>query len=95
MTYSTSAGLDVDTLDGNDIRLTGPNGFSANADLLKTKASRGGQLVTATYGYTPPANHWKSDQRGVYTIALAADQVKDLAGVAAVSGLLGNFVVDT
>lgn len=95
VTYATSAGVDADTLDGNDIRLTGPNGFAANADFMRAKPRRGGQLVTATYGYGPPANHWASDQRGVYTIALAPDQVKDAAGTAAASGLLGNFVVDS
>jgi len=94
VTYATAAGVDVASLDGNDIHLTGPNGFSATADLLKTRVSRDREFVTATYAYGTPAHRWSSDESGVYSIALSSGQVKDLAGVAAVGGLIGSFVVD-
>jgi hypothetical protein len=87
-------GLNAASLDGNDIHLTGPNGFSATADLRKTRVSRDREFVTATYAYGTPVHRWSSDESGVYSIALSSGQVKDLAGVAAVGGLLGNFVVD-
>ena len=89
----TDPGLPIDpaTLDGNDVLLTGPNGFATTAQLRKVKRKRG--VVTATYRFAPPGGP-RAAGPGVYTISLQENQVADAAGrFAAARTLFGTFLV--
>src|SRR5262249_7984359 len=49
VTYTDSAAVNVSTLDGNDIRVTGPNGYNQLASFISVSPSGNGTPRTATY----------------------------------------------
>jgi hypothetical protein len=89
---SYSPGTDVSTFGDTNVPVTGPNGFSASAHYARSRTLRDG-TVLATYHVDPPNPHWRVDDDGTYTISLQPDQVRDTAGAAAASGILGHFAV--
>jgi RHS repeat-associated protein len=92
--YTDNFAVDVSTLDGSDVTVTGP-GFSQNAALVSVSPSGNGSPRTATYRITPPGGDWDAADNGVYSIALNANQVFDTAGnAAAANEALATFSVD-
>ena len=81
--YSDSLALDVSSLDDGDLRVTGPGGFDQPATFAGVTPTGDGAPRTATYHVTPPGGTWDAADRGDYTVALAADQVRDTLGNAA------------
>jgi hypothetical protein len=55
ITYSDNAAIDVSTIDDNDVRVTGPNGFSRAAHLVSISSSTDGTPRMATYSVDAPA----------------------------------------
>src|SRR5262249_6713305 len=90
--YKDNGQLNQASLDGNDVRVTGPNGFAQNAKFLGVTAGAGSW--TATYQITPPGGTWDAADNGIYHVYLQANQVTNSLGVAASAGLLGGFVVN-
>ncbi len=91
--FSDNQALDVSSLDGGDIRVTGPGGFSQLATFVSvTPAS--GTSRTATYRISAPGGAWDSADNGVYTVALQASQVRDAAGNPVAAKTLGTFSVN-
>ncbi len=80
-----TSGVDATTFDNNDITVTGPNSFSANATFISAVGN------VATYRITAPGGTWNGTNDGIYTISQNAGQVKDLAGNAVAAGSLGTF----
>ena len=66
--------VDTTTFDSDDVTVTGPNGFTANAVFV----SAAGDVVT--YGITAPGGTWDSADDGLYNILQNASQVKDSVG---------------
>lgn len=94
VTYRDNRALDPGTLDGGDLLITGPGGFSTPATLVSVgPAPSAGGLRTATYRFTPPGGRWSELHRGPYAITLRPDEVRDLAGNAAPTGVIGTFDV--
>lgn len=83
VTYTDNIAVKTASLDGNDIRVTGPNGFSVLAGLNSFTPTGNGPSIVATYKFTPPGGSWNSADNGTYTIALSASQVTDTANNAA------------
>lgn len=92
--YRDNRAIDATTLDGNDIVVTGPGGFSAPATFVSAApAPAVGGLRAATYRITPPGGSWDEFDRGTYTIALQPGQVRDQAGNPGAAGAIGAFAV--
>ncbi|MBM4093016.1 MAG: hypothetical protein FJ276_26950, partial [Planctomycetes bacterium] len=90
VTYSDSGGVSTSSLDNNDIRVTGPNGYDALASFVSL--AQNGNSWIATYTITPPGGSWDSADFGAYTIALTTDQIYDLAGNVVTGATVGTFV---
>jgi cyclophilin family peptidyl-prolyl cis-trans isomerase len=76
-----TSGVKTSTIDGNDIIVTGPNGYSQTATLVSANATADDKVVTATYQIAAPSGGWKSNsESGRYTVTLQSGQVSDLVG---------------
>lgn len=91
--YSDSLALDVSSLDDGDLRVTGPGGFDQPATFVGVTPAGDGTPRTATYHVTPPGGTWDDADHGAYTVALEADQVRDVLGNATVASTLGTLKV--
>src|SRR5207244_703948 len=56
--YTDDRGVNVATLGTGDVRVTGPNGFSALADFVGVDVNTNGTPRTVTYRLTPPGGAW-------------------------------------
>jgi hypothetical protein len=92
--YNDETGVKRNTIDSQDIRVTGPNNFSQFATLISVSSAQDGSPLTATYSITAPGGVWDAPDRGRYTIALQANQVSDRDGNFIVAGTLGTFLAD-
>ena len=94
VTYIDNQSVNITTLDGSDVRVSGPNSFSQLASLVSVSPAGNGTPRTATYRITAPGGVWHPADNGAYTIALQASQVTDLSGNAVAAGTLGTFQVN-
>jgi PA14 domain/Pectate lyase superfamily protein len=94
VTYSDNVAVNATTLDGSDVRVTGPNSFNQLASLVSVNAGGNGTSRTATYRVAAPGGVWDTADNGTYTLALQAGQVSDTSGNFVASGPLGSFVVN-
>jgi hypothetical protein len=92
LTYSDSLAIDITSVDGSDIRVTGPGGFNQLATLVGVTPAGSGTPRTATYQITAPGGAWDSADGGTYTIALEANQVFDSVGNPINASVLGSFL---
>jgi hypothetical protein len=91
--YNDNVGVNIASLDSNDIRVTGPNGFSQLATLVSIDSSTNGSPRTATYKINAPLTAWNATNNGLYTVALQSGQVSDTSGNFGNAGTVGNFLV--
>src|SRR5262249_32947649 len=91
--YTDELAISVPTLDNNDIRVTGPNGFSAPATLVNVNPFGNGTPRTATYSITAPGGSWDGGDDGTYTVSVEPNQVWNTAGLPVPAGPLGSFQV--
>ena len=94
VTYIDNQSVNITTLDGSDVRVSGPNSFNQLASLVSVSPAGNGTPRTATYRITAPGGVWDPADNGAYTIALQASQVTDLSGNAVAAGTLGTFQVN-
>lgn len=94
VTYSDNVAVNAATLDGNDVRVTGPNSFNQLASLVSVNSGGNGTPRTATYRVAAPGGVWDTVDNGTYTLALQSSQVSDTSGNFVASGPLGSFVVN-
>jgi len=79
LSYADNVDVDYQSIvAGNDTQVSGPGGYSQLGTLANLAESAG--IWTATYYVTAPGGAWDAADLGTYTIALRADEVKDLAG---------------
>ncbi len=94
VTYSDDVAVHVATLDGRDLRVTGPGGFSQLARWVSVDGQTDGTPRVATYAVDPPAGEaWVPADNGSYEVSLEPQQVSDAAGNWAAPGRLGTFAV--
>ncbi len=91
VTYSDNVAVKVASFDGSDIRITGPNSFSALASYVSASAATDGTPRTVTYRIAGPGGTWNVADAGVYSVVLNAGQVSDAAGNFVAAGALGSF----
>jgi hypothetical protein len=80
VSFGDNLAIDVTSLDGSDIRVTGPGGFNQLTTLVSVTPAGNGTPHTATYQITAPGGAWDSVDRGTYTVTVEANQVFDSAG---------------
>ena len=89
---TAAAGVDVAALRSDQlVSVVGPNGFRQYAQLVSAEPSAHGARCVARYRITPPGGTWNAADEGSYTIMLAANGVRDLAGAKAAGGAAGVF----
>jgi GH25 family lysozyme M1 (1,4-beta-N-acetylmuramidase) len=94
VTYTdATTSIDVLTLGGDDVVVTGPNGFSATAAFLSVDNETNGTPRTATYRINAPTGTWSRFDNGTYTVSQASDAVRDTAGNARAAATIGMFTV--
>lgn len=91
--YDDDTGIAVGTLDSNDVRVTGPGGFSQLATFVSVDNNTNGTPRIATYSITPPGGSWDDGDNGVYTVSVEPNQVSDLGGTFVNGGALNTFGV--
>jgi hypothetical protein len=93
--YSDDVALDISTIDSNDLRVTGPNGYDQPARLVSVSSTIDGTPRTATYAADPPAGGtWSHAHNGTYSVFILAEEVTDNQGAWVAAGQLGQFNVD-
>jgi hypothetical protein len=94
VTYSDDVAIDVSTIDSNDLRVTGPNGYDQFAQFVSLNTSGNGTPRTATYAVTPPGGGtWSPAHNGTYTVSMQATEVADTEGAFVAAGELGQFQI--
>ena len=91
--YADNAAINVASIDGADVRITGPNGFSQTIALVSKTEATNNSAVTATYRFSPVGTGFDPADNGNYTITLLGQQVSDAGGLFAASQTLGTILV--
>jgi uncharacterized repeat protein (TIGR01451 family) len=94
ITFSDNLAIDLNSLDGTDIRVTGPAGYNQLATFISASPASIGSPRTATYQITPPGGSWDISDNGLYSISLEANQITDTAGNQVSAMILGSFSVN-
>ena len=92
--YTDDGEIDFGSLDNNDVRVTGTNGFDVAATLVSVDVNRTGSQAIATYSIVPPGGSWDSADNGTYTVVMQANQVFDGLGNPVKPGAIGSFTVN-
>jgi hypothetical protein len=94
VTYTDNVAVNVSTIDGADIFVTGTNGYVRDVALVSVDVSSDGSPRAATYSIVPPAgSFWSESDNGIYTIWMRTNAVRDIEGAAVPGGRLGEFRV--
>ncbi|NJN59166.1 MAG: hypothetical protein HC879_17545 [Leptolyngbyaceae cyanobacterium SL_5_9] len=94
VTYADNVAIALSSLDSNDIRVTGPNGFNQFATFVRSEPDTNSTQRIVTYRIDAPGGTWNPVDNGSYTIAVQANQVKDNKGSAVAAGTIGTFQVN-
>lgn len=93
--YNDLSFIDVSTLGNGNVRVTGPNGYSALCTYVSVVPTSNSATNTATYTVAPPSGSWDNADNGTYTVTLQANQVSDTLGNSHPSTVtLGTFQVN-
>jgi hypothetical protein len=95
VTYYAETAINTNSLDGDDLLVTGPDGLSQFAQFVGVDDSANGTPRTATYKITIPAGPTPGASDGTYSLALQPNQVFDSSGLAVLAGPLGTFRTST
>ncbi|WP_197047602.1 hypothetical protein, partial [Planktothrix serta] len=69
---SDNQAVKVSSLDSQDVRVTGPNGFEQLANFVSVDTNSDGTPRTATYRINAPGGSWDSNEAGNYSVAAEA-----------------------
>jgi hypothetical protein len=96
VTYNDNGLVRRNSLDSNDILVTGPNGFSQLASLVSNGVTPNtdSSTLVATYQITPPGGTWDNLETGLYSVTLQSNQIQDSDGNFSPQNLLGTFQVN-
>ena len=93
VTYTDNVSVQAASIDSLDIVVTGPNSYSQAALLVTKDSNSDGPTRIATYRITPPGGSWSTGGNGTYTVALQANQIRDVAGNYTAASNIGTFTV--
>ncbi len=91
VTYSDNIAVNIATLDGSDLLVTGPGGYSQLASFLSVDATTNGRPRTATYRLTAPGGGWSLNHNGAYSVNLQGGQVSDTNSNAMAASVIATF----
>jgi hypothetical protein len=94
--YYDQTGINVATLDGSDVEVQGPAGFTQIATLGRVGpevSTTAGTARAVTYHITPPGGSWDMSDLGNYRILMRPNQVSDTLGNDVPAGEVGGFPV--
>jgi hypothetical protein len=91
--YTDAVGIDPAGIDAGDILVTGPGGGAVAVTAAAVDSAVVGTPRVATYTLAAPGGTWGSEDDGVYTVMLRADQVRDADGNGSVGTVVGVFEV--
>lgn len=92
--FVDNSALLASTIDGNEIQVTGPGGFSTIASLVGKDRQSNSNVITATYRIPGRGDDWDSGDNGIYSVLALANQVQDITGTSLPARLLGTFQVN-
>jgi hypothetical protein len=92
--YQSDAALNLDSLDGQDILVTGPAGYSQNARFMGVIDTGNPLAIRALYRIEAPGGRWDGPDNGTYDVALRAGQVANALTETNAAAALGSFNVD-
>jgi hypothetical protein len=92
VTYSDASGVNLATLDNNDIKVLAPNGTLQNATLVSTTSSSARKTVTATYKIYDNVG-LRANQSNEFLIQLQGNQVGDLNYNLLTARTIGRFTL--
>jgi hypothetical protein len=92
VTYSDAYGINLATLDSNDIKVLAPNGTLQNATLVTTTSSSDRKTVTATYKIYDNVG-LRANQSNEFLIQLQGNQVSDLNYNLLTARTIGRFTL--
>jgi hypothetical protein len=95
LTYTDNRAINVSTIDSNDVRVTGPNGYNQLAQLVSVSSNTNGTPRIATYRIPAPGGVWDAADDGNYSVSMVASQVADTAGLFVPGEFLASFAVAT
>jgi len=91
VTYANAGDVvKIDTIDNNDILVTGPNSFSQPATLVSKVANGDGSQVVATYKFDV-GGAWDATNSGTYYAHHAGQRSQRRRRLYVVSGVLLSF----
>jgi len=93
-TYTDDTGINISTLDGSDMDVSGPNLFGATPVFISVNINSNGTPRVATYSLIPPGGSWDAGDNGTYTITMRNNQVADISGNFVPGGVIGTFTVN-
>jgi hypothetical protein len=94
LTYRDDVAINVANIStGQDISVTGPNGFFAWATNTAVDNNSNGTPRVATYTFTPPGGMWSGFDNGTYTVSIAKNAVYNLSAHPVPAGDIGQFQV--
>ena len=95
VTYSDPSGIDVSSIDVNDIRVTSPSLVPLDVLSVTTDATAGTtpRTVTATYRVAPTTGSFTAVDNGANSVVLLDNQVNDPFAHSSAAQLLGDFAV--
>lgn len=94
VTYEDFSGIDVSTIDDNDISVVSSDGDIILARRVAVSSSADGSPRVATYRITPPGSIWEPADNDTYTIRVRSNSVRDVNGNAVAAGVVGSFLVN-
>ena len=89
--YTDNVAIAYGVIGGNDVLVTGPNGFSQKGVLANLTSSGGTR--TAIYRVPAPGGTLGAEDNGAYTVTLQPFQVADTSRNFVAGGVLGGFNV--
>ncbi len=92
--YASDVALNLNSLDGNDILVTGPGGYSRSARLMSVLDTGNPLAVSAIYRIEAPGGTWEAGDNGTYDIHLLAGQVANTAAQTNLAATLGSITVN-
>ena len=93
ITYDDPSGIDVASIDTQDVTMSGP-GLTSPITPFAATYTVTGTKVTATYTFTAPGGQWDTADDGKYFVVQRANQVFDLDAPSqrsAPAGVIGSF----
>ncbi len=94
VTFADNIGIDVATIDANDVTVTAPNGLTVPVSLVGINTNGNGTPRTATYSIAAPGGTWDVADVGDYSIAINAAAVSDTSGNTTTAKTIGKLALN-